>query len=52
MNSSIKEANRYLANAKELLEEKAKRENGFYRDKKYIRLAGHAAIRQKLIPNR
>lgn len=43
MHPTIKEAHRYLANAKEILEEKAIRENGVYRDKKYVKLAGHAA---------
>jgi len=43
MNPIIKEANRYVTNAKEMLEEKAKRTNGVYQDKKYVKLAGHAA---------
>ena len=43
MNSIIKEANRYIANAKELLQEKAKRVNGIYADKKYVKMAGHTA---------
>jgi Domain of unknown function (DUF5618) len=43
MNATIKEANRYIANAKEILSEKANRSNGIYQDKKYVKLAGHAA---------
>ncbi len=43
MNPVIKEANRYVANAKELLQEKAKRVNGIYADKKYVKMAGHTA---------
>ena len=43
MNTIIKEANRYISNAKDLLEEKAIRENGEYLDKKYIKMAGHTA---------
>ncbi len=43
MNTVIKEANRYLANAKALLTEKANRTNGVYQDKKYVKMAGHTA---------
>jgi len=43
VNPAIKEAYRYLSNAKELLEEKAIRENGVYRDQKYVKMAGHTA---------
>ena len=43
MNPIIKEALRYLSNAKEILEEKAIRENGIYLDQKYIKMAGHTA---------
>jgi len=39
----IIEAHRYLENAKEILREKAKKEDGLYLDKKYVKLAGHAA---------
>ena len=37
------EAHRYLENAKELLSDKAQEEDGYYKDKKYVKLAGHAA---------
>ncbi len=43
MTGSIKEANRYLSNAKELLSEKANRTNGVYQDAKYVKMAGHTA---------
>ncbi|MFP5041023.1 DUF5618 family protein [Parasediminibacterium sp. JCM 36343] len=39
----IAEANRYISNAKEILREKAQKEDGYYKDKKYVKLAGHAA---------
>ena len=40
---SVREAKRYLANAKEILREKAGKEDGFYQDAKYIKMAGHTA---------
>lgn len=40
---SISEARRYLANAKEILRDKARKEDGYYVDKKYIKMAGHTA---------
>lgn len=43
MRISYKEPRRYLANAREILREKAGRENGFYLDKKYVRMAGNTA---------
>jgi len=39
----IIEAHRYLENAKEILRDKAQKEDGYYKDKKYVKLAGHAA---------
>ncbi len=39
----IIEAHRYLENAKEILIDKAQKEDGYYKDKKYVKLAGHAA---------
>ena len=38
-----KESRRYLANAREILREKAGRDNGFYIDKKYVQMAGNTA---------
>lgn len=37
------EALRYITNAKDILREKAKKEDGYYQDKKYVRMAGHTA---------
>ena len=39
----IIEAHRYLENAKEILREKAKKEDGYYQDQKYVKMAGHTA---------
>ena len=43
MSSTIKEAKRYLENARALLSEKARKEDGYYQDTKYVKLAGNAA---------
>ncbi|MDQ6478898.1 DUF5618 family protein [Dyadobacter sp. LHD-138] len=40
---SISEARRHLANAKEILRDKARKEDDRYQDKKYIKMAGHTA---------
>ena len=37
------EARRYIANAREILSEKAGKQDGFYQDKKYVRMAGNTA---------
>ena len=39
----IHEAERYLQNARQILSEKAGKEGNYYNDKKYVKLAGHAA---------
>ncbi|MGN7888752.1 DUF5618 family protein [Dyadobacter sp. 22481] len=39
----INEARRYLSNAKEILREKAVKEDGVYKDRKYVKIAGHTA---------
>lgn len=39
----INEARRYLSNAKEILSEKAIKEDGVYKDRKYVKMAGHTA---------
>ncbi|MCF2487278.1 DUF5618 family protein [Dyadobacter sp. CY347] len=49
MPNTVQEAKRYLDNAKEILKEKAKKEDGFYQDKKYVKLAGHAAYTGVLV---
>lgn len=43
------ESLRYLNNAKEILSTKANKEDGYYQDKKYIKLAGHAAYSGVLV---
>ena len=40
---NISEANRYIDNAKEILRDKAQKEDGLYQDKKYVRMAGNTA---------
>lgn len=39
----MNEARRYLSNAKEILREKAVKEDGVYKDRKYVKMAGHTA---------
>ena len=39
----ITEAHRYLDNAKEILSTKAQKEDGFYQDRKYVKMAGNTA---------
>jgi hypothetical protein len=39
----IREAERYIANAKQLLSEKAGKDGKYYTDKKYVKMAGHTA---------
>jgi len=40
---AILEAKRHIDNAKGFLSKNAKKEDGFYRDRKYIKIAGHTA---------
>lgn len=40
---NMNEARRYLSNAKEILREKAIKEDDEYQDKKYVKMAGHTA---------
>jgi len=40
---SILAAKRYLDNAKEILREKALKDDGYYQDFKYVKMAGHTA---------
>ncbi|CAG5072089.1 hypothetical protein DYBT9623_04026 [Dyadobacter sp. CECT 9623] len=49
MPNTVQEAKRYLNNAKEILREKARKEDGYYQDKKYVKLAGHAAYTGVLV---
>ena len=39
----IKEAERYLQNAKQILSEKAEKDGNYYSDQKYVKMAGNAA---------
>lgn len=48
MNQTL-EPIRYLNNAKDILSNHAKKEDGYYQDKKYIKLAGHAAYSGVLV---
>jgi hypothetical protein len=43
MLADITEAYRYLDNAKEILRDKARKEEGHYQDPKYVKMAGHTA---------
>jgi hypothetical protein len=45
----ISEAKRYLANAKELLKEKAIKDGDYYTDSKYVSMAGDTAWKGVLI---
>jgi hypothetical protein len=46
---TVEEAKRHLRNAKELLRDKARKEDDFYQDRKCVKLAGHAAYTGILI---
>jgi len=39
----IKEAERYLQNARQILSEKAEKDGDYYNDSKYVKMAGNAA---------
>lgn len=43
MASIISESMRYIDNARDILREKAQKEDGLYQDKKYVKMAGHTA---------
>ncbi len=43
MTAITNEAMRYLENAKEILKTKARKDEGLYLDKKYVKMAGHTA---------
>lgn len=45
----IQEAKRYLNNAREILSEKARKENGYYQDPKYVKMAGNTAYNGILV---
>jgi len=39
----IREAERYLQNARQILSEKAEKDGDYYKDRKYVKMAGNAA---------
>ncbi|MDR2824157.1 MAG: DUF5618 family protein [Prevotellaceae bacterium] len=43
LKNPIKEAERYLENAKQILSEKAEKEGNYYQDQKYVKMAGNTA---------
>jgi hypothetical protein len=45
----IKEAHRYLDNAREILREKAQKEDKYYKDPKYVKMAGNTAYNGVLV---
>ena len=45
----IIEAHRYLENAKEILRDKAQKEDGLYKDEKYVKMAGNTAYSGLLV---
>ena len=49
METYIIEARRYIDNAKEILREKGNKQDGYYTDKKYVKMAGHTAYTGLLV---
>ena len=49
LKNQIKEAERYLANAKQIFTEKAGKDGNYYSDKKYVRMAGNTAWNSVLV---
>jgi Domain of unknown function (DUF5618) len=49
MQQNTVEAMRYIDNAKDILREKAKKEDGYYQDNKYVKMAGHTAYSGVLV---
>ena len=45
----VENARRYLANAREILSEKGCKEDGYYYDEKYVKMAGHTAYSGVLV---
>ena len=43
LKNPIREAERYLQNARQILSEKAEKDGDYYSDKKYVRMAGNTA---------
>ena len=49
LKNPIREAERYLANAKQILSEKAEKEGDYYNDSKYVKMAGDTAWKGVLV---
>ena len=47
--NSVQEAKRYIDNAKEILRKKTRKEDGFYKDRQYVRMAGNTAYNGILV---
>lgn len=45
----ILEAKRHIENAKDILSERARKENGYYQDRKYVKMAGRTAYSGVLV---
>ena len=46
---AVKEARRYVENARELLKDKARKREGYYQDQKYVKMAGNTAYNGILV---
>lgn len=46
---TIQEAKRYVDNARNLLSDKAQKDEGYYQDTKYVKMAGHTAYSGVLV---
>jgi len=49
LKNPIKEAERYLANARQILSEKAGKDGNYYQNKKYVKMAGDTAWKGVLL---
>ena len=47
--NTVLEAKRYIENAREILRDKARKEDGYYQDTKYVKMAGHTAYAGVLV---
>lgn len=47
--STVQEAKRYIDNARDILRDKAHKEDGYYQDAKYVKMAGHTAYAGVLV---
>lgn len=49
MMDEIQDARRYIKNAREILSEKAQKQDGYYQDRKYVKMAGNTAYNGMLV---